>query len=309
MDSYEATIRDTLFGANVFRFSKNSGQNTAIGTTKSLENIFNEGMSFITYFGHSSANNLEFNLDEPTNYQNTGKYPVIMVNGCTTGNLFTYETLRGVSGGTLSEKYIFTNQKGSVGFIATTHWGLLSPLHTFSTNFYKNMGSSMYGQPLGNLMQASMQQMMTEFPSDYTIRIHAEEVTLHGDPAIRINSHAKPDYITNDSLVTISPDFISLADERYSVKVKLLNIGKSVNDSITVRIQHKSATNQITDLSVQKIQAPLSDVTIEESVTINPLKDVGTNSIIVTVDYDNNVDELSETNNSVTKQFTIHHHC
>ena len=78
----------------------------------------------INYFGHSSPNTLEFNLDNPQNYNNTGKYPLIIVNGCNSGNLFLFDTLRPISKGTLSEKYIFTPQKGSIGFIADTHFGL-----------------------------------------------------------------------------------------------------------------------------------------------------------------------------------------
>jgi hypothetical protein len=306
MDTYEEQIKDSLFGAKVYRFKKNLGLNTAIGTNKTIDTLFQEGLSFITYFGHSSANNLEFNLDDPNAYNNTGKYPVILVNGCTSGNLFNYETIRAVSGGTLSEKYIFSQQKGSVGFIATTHFGLLSPLHTFSSTFYRNISTNMYGQSLAKVMQATMESMINEFPNDYTIRIHAEEITLHGDPALKLNSHAKADYITTDSLVTINPFYVSLADERYTINVKMLNIGKAVKDSITIRIQHESPGTPLKTISTRVIKAPYYDAEINHVVKINPLKDIGLNKLIITLDVNNKVDELSEGNNVITKQFTIH---
>ena len=305
MDSYDNSIKDSLYGANLYRFSKNLGQNTAIGTNKTIDTVFREGLSLLTYFGHSSANNLEFNLDDPSNYQNTGKYPVILINGCNTGNLFHYETLRAVNGGTLSEKYIFAQNKGSVAFIASTHFGLLSPLHTFSAAFYKNLSLYHYGEPLGNIMRASMENILQDYPNDFTIRIHAEEINLHGDPALRMNTHTKPDLIINDSLVTINPGFISLADERYTVTAKILNIGKAGRDSVSVRITLQSPSGNITTLSTRRIASPFYETTLTETININPLKDVGINRVIITLDLNNEIDELDETNNAVIKQFII----
>ncbi|MEO5647443.1 MAG: C25 family cysteine peptidase, partial [Chitinophagaceae bacterium] len=305
MDNYERSVKDTVFGANVFRFSKNLGSNNAIGTNKSIDSILHEGVSFLTYFGHSSANNLEFNLDDPSIYQNAGKYPVILINGCTTGNLFNYETIRSISGGTLSEKYIFAEQKGSVGFIATTHFGLLSPLHSFTNEFYKKMSGPLYGQSIGNLMKSSMESMMLLFPNDFTMRIHAEEITLHGDPAIKLNVHAKADYIINDSLVKITPEFISLADQKYDLRLKFLNIGRSILDSITVKVEHRDPSGTITPLATRRLLAPDYDDSLSLSVNINYLKHIGLNRIIVTLDADNDVDELSESNNTIIKEFTI----
>ena len=305
MDGYSNSVKDSTYGAKVYRFSKNLGSNNAIGTNKSIDSIFNDGVSFLTYFGHSSPNNLEFNLDDPSIYHNVGKYPIILINGCTTGNLFNYETLRSVSGGTLSEKYIFADQKGSVGFIATTHFGLLSPLNAFTQEFYNKMSGSMYGQSLGQLMKSSMEKMMALYGNDYTVRIHAEEIALHGDPALKLNVHTKPDYITNDSLVTINPGFISLADQKYTVNVKLLNIGRSIDDSITVRIQHESPSSEVTTLGTRRIKAPNYEDSIIVSVNIDFLKHPGQNKIIVNLDVDNDVDELSESNNQVIKSYMI----
>jgi len=306
MDSYEGAVKDTVFGAKVFRFSKNLGTNNAIGTNKSIDSIFNDGVSFLTYFGHSSANNLEFNLDDPAVYHNAGKYPVILINGCTTGNLFNYETNRAASGGTLSEKFIFADQKGSVGFIATTHYGLLSPLNAFTTELYKKMSGSMYGQSLGNLMKASMESMMNLYPNDFIIRIHAEEVTLHGDPALRVNGHAKADYITNDSLVKINPSFVTLADQNYKVNVKLLNIGRSIRDSISVKVEHEDPSGLVTALTTRRILAPNYEDSFSVQVKIDHIKDIGLNKIIITLDVNNDMDELSESNNVLVKEFTIH---
>lgn len=305
MDGYKQILSDTSFGGHVYSFNKNSGQYNAVGSDKTIDDLFNEGMSYLTYFGHSSPNTLEFNLDNPQNYNNTGKYPLIMVNGCNTGNLYLFDTLRPVSKGTLSEKYVFASNKGGIGFIADTHFGLPQQLNFFTEKFDSNLSGSMYGQSIGNIMKNTMEYMITSYSNDFASRIHAEEITYHGDPAIRLNPFTKPDYTIEDSLVTFSPAVISVADKKVQITAKILNIGKAVNDSITVHIQHKRPDNTTRLLESRKIRATYYEDTLQVQLFINPVLDKGVNSIIVTIDPLNLVSELSETNNSITRQFTI----
>ncbi|MEP7165274.1 MAG: C25 family cysteine peptidase [Ferruginibacter sp.] len=305
MGGYGQIMADTSFGAKVYSFSKNSGQYTAAGSKKTIDDLFSEGMSYITYFGHSSPNTLEFNLDNPQNYSNTGKYPLIMVNGCNSGNLFLFDTLRAVNKGTLSEKYIFATNKGSIGFIADTHFGLPQQLDFFTEEFDRNLASKMYGQSIGSIMKGTMEFLTANFTNDFGMRIHTEEITFHGDPAIKLNPFTKPDYTIEDSLVTTDPLVISVADEKVVITAKILNIGKAINDSIDILIQHQFPDNSIKVLDTRRIKATLYEDTIQVPVMINPLLDKGLNKIIVTIDQGNEVSELSETNNTVTKNFMV----
>jgi len=305
MNGYKQTVGDTSFGGKVYSFNKNSGLYTAIGSSKTIDDLFAEGMSYLKYFGHSSPNTLEFNLDNPQHYNNTGKYPLIMVNGCNTGNLFLFDTLRPVSKGTLSEKYIFAENKGSIGFIADTHFGLPQQLDFFTEKFDRNLANEMYGQSIGNIMRNTMQYLIANYTSDYAARIHAEEITFHGDPVIRLNPFSKPDYTTEDSLITFNPATISLADEKLLITAKILNIGRAIKDSISIMLQHQLPDNTVELIAIRKIKATLYEDTIQVPLMINPLKFKGLNKIIVTIDPLNQISELSETNNTISKTFTI----
>jgi hypothetical protein len=305
MDGYENILKDTLFGGKIYNFSKNSGQYAAIGSSKTIDNLINEGLSLLTYFGHSSPNSLEFNLDKPQNYSNTGKYPLIVVNGCNTGNLFTFDTLRQINKGTLSEKYVFAPQKGSIGFIASTHFGIPQPLDKFNANFAKNLTGPMYGRSIGEIMKATMERITGDFGYDFTAICHAEEITYHGDPAIKLNPSALPDFTIEDSLISFTPSIISVADDKMTISAKILNIGKVIMDSITVKIQHQLPDNSIITLANRRIKATLYEDTLQVSINMNPLIHTGLNKIIVTIDPDNLVPELSEINNTVTKNFVV----
>jgi hypothetical protein len=305
MQGYEQLISDTSFGGKVYNFSQNTGQYTAVGSNKVIDTLFQEGLSLLTYFGHSSPNTLEFNLDNPQNYSNAGKYPLIIVNGCNTGNLFLFDTLRAISKGTLSEKYVFAPQKGSIGFIASTHLGLPQQLNYVTAGFYNNLSNAMYGQGIGDIMKANMENVSNNYPFDYIARTHVEEITYHGDPAIRLNPHGLPDYSIQSSDIGFDPAVISVADEQIAVKIKVLNIGKAISDSISVRVQHRQPDNTLVTVASPRIKATLNEDNLLVNLPINPLRDKGLNQMIVTIDPANEVTELSEANNTITKDFTV----
>jgi hypothetical protein len=143
-------------GANVYTFSKNSAFSIQQITSAQLQNLFSDGLALVTYFGHSSANTLEFNLDDPQVYNNPGKYPVFLVNGCNAGNFYVFDSLRFVSGNSsLSEKYVLANQRGSIAFIASTHFGIVSYLNIYTHSFYNSLAKLDYGKSFGAVMQSA----------------------------------------------------------------------------------------------------------------------------------------------------------
>ena len=81
MGYYKDIISDTLFGGNVNTFDKIT---TTVGDqikSEELKKLFQEGLSIILYFGHSSSSTLDFNLDNPAAYNNQGKYPIFIALG------------------------------------------------------------------------------------------------------------------------------------------------------------------------------------------------------------------------------------
>ena len=90
----------------------------------------------LNYFGHSSSTTLEFNLDNPSAYENFGKYPIFYVNGCNAGNFFTYFPQRLSVNETLSEKFVLAKGRGTIAFVASTHFGIVNYLNLFLNGLY-----------------------------------------------------------------------------------------------------------------------------------------------------------------------------
>lgn len=308
MNGYKTLIEDTLYGARVQTFAKTSVAAIEQQQSQQIANLFQEGLSYVKYFGHSSANELAINLNYPENYLNTGKYPFMHISGCTVGNFFAYNPARltGYPGMSLSEKYVLINQKGGIGFIGSTHYGIAPFLNFYNTDYYQNLGYAMYGNTIGNQMRATLQALGSNPASlDYYTRLHIEEITLHGDPALKINNFAKPDYVIEDQLVKFTPSIISVADQNFNVTVKVMNLGRAIRDSMRVKIRQKLPNDSIRVLFNQVVPATLNTDSFNLTVAINPVTDKGLNKLLVSVEADNRIDELSETNNELSKDFYI----
>lgn len=307
MRDYTSIISDTAFGAKVTTFCKTTtttGQEVA-GTQ--LGKLFEEGMSFLTYFGHSSATVLEFNISDPENYNNQGKYPVFFVNGCNAGNFFTYDLGRLAGIKNLTEKFTLAKDRGAIAFVASTHFGVVNYLNVYIDGLYKLMAKTDYGNTLGQTHVDAMNRILAVTGSQSFLgRVHVEQITLHGDPALRLNTFGKPDYAVEDAQLKVTPNFLTVAENKFSVDAKIFNLGKSTEDSIRVHIIRKLPDNSIDTLFNKKIAGVHSLDSIHLTVPIIATRDRGVNKIIVTVDADGNVDELCESNNSITKDVVIY---
>lgn len=307
MNKYKQIISDTLFGGNVSTFRKTSAETIQQLADQRIKDLFAEGINQVTYFGHSSSTVLDFNLDDPEQYNNQGKYPLFIAMGCLAGNFFDYTPARFYTQQTLSERWLLTPNKGAIAFLASSHFGIPHYLDIYNTKTYTNESRTLYGRTYGEILKQAVADVFTQTSQlDFYARMHTEQNTFHGDPAIRPNTHLKPDYVIEDPMVKISPSFITIADLKFKVDARYMNIGRATNKPIAVKVERTFPGNN-TPVVVFKDTIP--GIRFQDSLSIfidiDPLTDKGLNKITVTIDADNVVDELYETNNTITKEFFI----
>lgn len=306
MNSYTATISDTLFGAKVTTFTKSSADAVQQINNGLLDRLFEEGISLITYFGHSSSTTLEFNLNTPDQYNNQGKYPMFNALGCSVGDNYGFTANRLVTKSTLSESFVLAEERGSIGFIASSFLGIVHYLDIFNTRFYNSLSRDNYGKSIGEIMQAAIAQTFAlTSQTDFYARGTCEEIALNGDPAIRINAHAKPDYVIEEQHVAISPGIVSVADQFFKLKAKFLNLGLATEKNIVIQVKREYPDQTSEVIFRDTIQGVRYIDSININIPIETIRDKGENKLTVTVDADNMVDELFETNNTFTKTVFI----
>lgn len=298
MSTYKAIISDSAFGGKVTTFSKSANPAEYPEEVVNFTDIFNRGSALVTYFGHSSSVQLDFSLDDPANYNNTGKYPIFIVNGCLAGNILDYDAGRLGNFSTVSEKFVLAPQKGAIGYLATTSYGIVQYLDLYTREFYKSISTRQYGKGFGIILKDAITSGLNIYgPNDYYGRIHAEQYAFHGDPALKVNSFDKPDYVLDAESITVSPSFISVADDSFTVKVVVNNIGKATNDSVHFAFYRKLSNGDSTMVFGKTFGSIKNADSVTFKIAILPNRDNGITNFTAHIDDNNKVDELDEQNN------------
>ena len=302
---YRDIIEDTLYGGHVFSFNRIATGPETPATKALMTQLFSNGISFVNYFGHSAVTQFDYDLSTDQ-LSNNGKYPVFLVSGCFAGNIYSYDTLRFLQITSLSESFVLSKDKGAVGFIASSHLGVVNYLDAYNRGFYESLSHNGYGKPVSTNMRDAITYLINTGYDSTTRYLHGEENVLHGDPALKINSFAKPDFVVEDSKVVINPTFISVADNSFNVKVYFYNIGKAEGDSVAISIKRQYPDNSISTLVDKQIVSVRFIDSVTLTIPIVASRDIGANALIVSIDDPKKYDELSELNNTVTKRFFIY---
>ena len=286
--SYENTIVDTLFGGRVYNFQKVSTAPIQITMSDSVTNLINEGASIITFFGHASISGFDQAIDDPATYNNLGKYPFLIANSCYSGNIHT------IGANSTSEAFTLIDQKGSIGFIASSSTGLVGPLHLFTSELYKSIAYETYYKGVGDAVKNACYK--NSFFSDLYRDITCLEMTLEGDPSIRLNAFSKPDYeIKNSSVFFNTATYV----DSIGINVSIKNLGKAIRDTFVVRVERYFATGDSITFT-RKIKAPYNRDTLSFFIIKDFENGIGLNRFKVYIDSYNEISELDETNNSTT---------
>ncbi len=183
--------------------------------------------------------------------------------------------------------------------------GVVSYLNLFLTNFYAEICRKDYGKTIGEINRDALRDMFNN-SGDYYSRMHAEQITLHGDPAVYLHGSDRPDYVMEESGIRITPSFISVAESTFKLKVRMVNIGKAIKDSVMIEVRRQLPDNSYQTLYHEKRRGIMWSDSLTFDVPIVATRDKGRNRIYVTIDSDNTTSETDENNNAVYKEFFIY---
>ena len=285
--NYGTFIKDTLFGAKVTQFNKLSTDPIFYSESEYIDSLVNNGVSLITFFGHSSTGSFDYNIGEPEEFENTGKYFTIFGNGCNTA------AIHGESY-TLGERYIFAEDRGAVAFIAASNFSLASSLNTYAGMFYKEYGNFAYNEPIGNVI---LKTSDTLWPSlNIYERMTIEHTTLQGDPALRLNTHAQPDYDIETPFVSFVPDIITPGIDTFFMQLIVSNLGRAIDSSYFVEIKRSAPDGTESTYFERHPSTYYQDTLLIPFATGGPGA-VGLNNFTIHIDKLNEIAETDEMNN------------
>lgn len=283
---YEDTLEAPYFGGDVITFKKTSNAPIQINQSDSLKELIDNGVSIMTFFGHASGTGFDQSIDHPQNYDPLpGRYPLLVANSCYAGDIHTESP-------SSSEEFVLIANKGVIGYIASVSLGVPYALYNYTSKLFSNISKRSYGKSVGYCMKEAIRANMgnTDDNTQYTCM----EMTLHGDPSIVLHAQALPDYvITNPD---VSFDLQSRPDS-FTVFATVKNIAKAINDTIVIEFKRKFPNGDTSSVQVM-VPAPYFSSTYGVKFPVDFSRGPGLNKMTVRVDLFNNVQELSENNNS-----------
>ncbi len=291
LENYRQIIEDSLMGAHVSTFLKNSSDPIQITASDSIRSLINNGTSMLTFFGHGYSGGFDQDIDEPSAYSNQGRYPLMLANSCYSGNIHTEAT------SSASEKWVLIPDKGAIAFLASVYQGYPSLLDDFSRELYKNLAYKKYGEGLGKIVQQTVSTHVQQSTS-LLDKGTALEFAFHGDPAVILNQFDKPDILLQNNQVAVQPANVSTAIDSFAIVFSPVNIGKTISGSVYYQIEHILPNGS--DTTYQKVGEGLFyRDTITVWVPIDRQNGTGLNIFNIRTDYLNTVEELDELNNDV----------
>lgn len=295
---FEPIFESQPLGGSIFYSQKTS--NVVIGNDLDVRSLIDSGVVQITFFGHSTSNIFDVQLEPVQVYNNHKKYPVIIANGCYSGD-FASSIYR-----SFGEDFLLTPAKGAIAYISSSSTGYIGPLGQHTEEFYKAAYRDSIGRAIGTQMQVTIHQFIGTQPNTNQLYLnHAMQINLQGDPAMRIAVPKMPDLAITPASIYFSPDNISTQVDSFTVNVIVQNKGTIVDDTFMVSIRQLTGSGSWVDHGKHPFTATHFWDTLSIRVKNPGMESAGINQFDIFVDALDTIPESDETNNRVMVEKSV----
>jgi hypothetical protein len=310
IEEFGRVAEGEVLGANVTNLSKKT---TDFVEYINISEEINNGVALLTLFGHASQDYTDVEIGKVTDnqlgYHNKGKYPMIVVNGCGSGNIFDTKE-------TLGEDWILAKDRGAILFLSHGHVGIDYALRIYTYALYEAMftETEFLGKSVGEIVQEVTRRFVFRLGSDGVGIAGAQQILLQGDPAVKLVFADKPDYHIDQSRVSVQTfnpqDILRPQSDSFQIKIDIANYGliDSENKPISVRIQRVFNDGTRLWYPSREYAAIKNEESIFYTITTQEghrSKANGINKFEVYIDYTEQIDEISEFNNRVNFEYSF----
>ncbi|MGV3631607.1 MAG: C25 family cysteine peptidase [Bacteroidota bacterium] len=296
METFRDTIEDANYAGHVTTFRKVSSDPLDPALLGELAEYLVNGVSLMTFFGHSSPDGFDLTIDEPENWNNLDKYPVVVGNGCHSGDIYNRDNSFG-------EKLIRTPNEGAIAYIGSSDEEYDLSVFKYCRQLYTEFSPDNYGMPVGYQIQKTIEHLQGADPTDFRIKGTFGATNLDGDPLIRLNWHTKPEIEITEESIFFEPETIDLTVDTIELNLIIKNLGRAVTDTFYVEIRRKFPNSAIDSLYVIQYDHLNYIDTLTLKMPLQPNIAVGINTFEVSVDIPTAIAEQydEEFNNKLTK--------
>ncbi|MCE7057318.1 C25 family cysteine peptidase [Algoriphagus sp. AGSA1] len=299
MNGFKTIAEGLYLGGKVNTYRKRSNSTVEV---IDITGDLNEGRSMLTFFGHGAPTVIDIEIgfaSDPTlNYQNKGKYPVMLFNGCDYGSAFGNSYTQG-------EDWVITPDKGAVSVLANSAIGVDVYLRRYSDMFYRNAfaDSTLIYRTLGEVKREAEEEYVEAYGTSPLSFSHMEQMINYGDPGVRIFPADKADYAIKAeevSLDSFDEVPVSVLSDSLKLSFVLRNIGRVDTDSIEYKVTRRFADGTSESLPPVKIPYIARLDSLFFTIPNTGRNSAGENTFTIEVNPTKAVKEMTFANNSVT---------
>lgn len=297
MDGFKTIAEGDYWGGQVQTIAKQEAN------TLQLINVsdqINKGTNLVTFFGHSSPGTIDIDIgfatDPVMGYDNPGKYPVFLINGCNAGAFFLNGTIFG-------EDWVLAANKGARNFIAHSSFGFSNTLKDYTTLFYQvGFGDSTFlKKGIGEVQQEVSKRYISAYGDGIYNVTQVQQMILLGDPAVKLFGTNQPDYTLNGtdlSLVSLDGAPVTALSNEFGIRIIRKNNGATGISPLTIRVIRTLADN-----TTKTYDSLFSNVLAQDTVVFKLKREgngSGINQFAIILDPLDAIKESNELNNSAT---------
>ncbi len=310
IENYDRIVKGQYFGANTTLLSKKT---TDVNQFENFNELLNKGQALITFFGHASFELTDIKIgyvtDPELGYNNKGKYPMMIVNGCGAGDIFTPFV-------GFAEDWMVAKDRGSIAFLSHSHIGFASTLDSYTATFLQTAFTDLrfLGKPIGEIVLETNRRSLSFSPTDTINIANVQQFVLQGDPMVRLTFLEKPDYHIDDSRISlrnaVSTTPLSAQSDRIEMDIDISNFGLTdpQNRLLSVQVKRTFPDGSNTTYIQQFFNAIPNRDTVSFSIAqtaAEKRKAAGLNRFEVRIDLEDSIKEGNEKNNFARYDFSL----
>lgn len=298
MNGFKTIAEGPYLGGNVTTYRKRSNSTIEV---IDITGDLNEGRSMLTFFGHGAPTVIDIEIgfaSDPTlNYQNKGKYPVMLFNGCDYGAAYGNSYTQG-------EDWVITPDKGAVSVLANSSIGVDVFLRRYSDMFYRKAfaDSTLIYRTLGEVKREAEEAYVNSYGTSPISYSHMEQMINYGDPGLRIFPADKADYAIKVEEVSVNSFDeipISVLSDSLKLSFVLRNIGRVDTDSIAYKITRRLPDGSTESYDPVKIPYIARIDSLFFTIPNTGRNSAGENTFTIEVNSKMEVPEMTFANNTV----------
>ena len=300
LNNMKTRVEGPKYGGHVTSFFKDNSNPFNPVLNSEVSGFLQDGVSLMTFFGHASATGFDQNIDDPENWGNTGKYPMVVGNSCYTGDIFQPTNT------SASERFVLIPELGSIGFMSSTKLGFSSFLNIYTSEFYRQFSQQNYGKPIA-YQQIETIRAIEGQNTNFILESTVTQMTLHGDPAIKLNWHKLPEIDLTNQDIFFEPTQFDLSTDSLTVNVVLTNLGQSITEPFSLQIRRNFPSSDVDSVYLFSIDGLNYKDTFQLRLPVQPTIGIGVNSFNIQADIPSFIDEIYDEfgNNEVTVDLFI----